>query len=212
MGYDRRRVLGADPFDALHTLCLLHFDGDLNDSSGKGNNSVITSISYEAGKFGTAATSAASGERVMFNINSFPNVPSSDFTVDFWTKGGMDMYLWRYKPNAYWHCPVRFQIYEGGFTFYSTYSGGSLLYNKSFGNSVINDFSHYACARENNVMYVFLNGKLMDTFSITSELASNAVNFSISINAGSQIDELRISDIARWTSDFTPPIEPYKIV
>ena len=67
---------------------------------------------------------------------------------------------------------------------------------------------------------MFLNGRKVGSVSNTQSYSMNGGKLTIGVQSyemyGDQyaftgyIDEYRISNIARWTEDFTPPTEPYK--
>jgi predicted membrane-bound spermidine synthase len=82
----------------------------------------------------------------------------------------------------------------------------------------INTWQHIAAVRYGDVWSLYVDG----TLKASTTDAGNSPNLSLVFwigdnNAGAganvpfigHIDELRISNVARWTSNFTPPTAPY---
>ncbi|MDF2566479.1 MAG: hypothetical protein K0Q53_2883 [Massilibacillus sp.] len=83
---------------------------------------------------------------------------------------------------------------------------------KSVGTAILNQWAHYAVVRSGNTFFTFQNGVLISTW--TSSLSIAVLDTAPSIGGNGQyyfggyIDEFRISNIARWTSDFDPEVPP----
>ena len=195
-----------------HTLLLLHGDS-LTDSSPS-HLSVTNSgvaVSEAQSKFG--------GKSLYFNGAAKLTVPggsftfgTSDFTVDTWV-----------YPEA---------VSTDNF-FFSGDTGGAFFCGRSNRDSTIGVgratvawdtklsgalpagvWSHVAVVRSSGRVYLFINGELQGS-------AANSVSYGMgggTASVGAQgtgyffkgyIEELRVSDVARWTSNFTPPTEPY---
>lgn len=94
--------------------------------------------------------------------------------------------------------------------FYVGYGGISnlILEDTGFTNNV---WQHYAITWENGVIRLFRNGTLIgvttDGSSITPSIAANYMQ-ACECNFG-YLDEIRASDVVRWTSDFLPYSLPY---
>ena len=80
-------------------------------------------------------------------------------------------------------------------------------------NSVWN---HWACIRENLTAFkMYLNGALIGSTTYTGAILKDTSDMTInswrgnSYPCNSYINEFRISKVARWTANFTPPTEPY---
>ena len=146
-----------------------------------------------------------------------------DFTIDFWANfsstaakqviftkntpggSGSDSPIVLYTHNAV------LQLYmsspAGGFDIISGW--------KNFGTIAPNVWEHYALVRNGSIFYLFKNGVLQDTLNSSLSLLTNSEpvyigNRDYSANQdyfSGYIEEFRISKgIARWTSDFTPPV------
>lgn len=131
------------------------------------------------------------------------------FTIDFW-----------YKPlvviNA---CSVGHEWYNGIFYFGIANENGLCLYFATYrgsyginaGNVNVGKWYHVAMARDiNNKLFCFIDGILVGQLRCPS-YSLRLYNIDLNrqrdgSNRGSfVIDNFRISDVARWVSDFTPP-------
>jgi hypothetical protein len=132
------------------------------------------------------------------------------FTVDFW-----------YKPlvivNA---CSVGHEWYNGCFYFgiandndlclhFSTHEGS---YGIDTGSVIVGKWYHVAMARDiNNKLFCFIDGILVGQLPCRNyPLRSYNIYFNRQMDGDNRgsfvIDNFRISDVARWVSDFTPPL------
>jgi len=83
--------------------------------------------------------------------------------------------------------------------------------------SILNTLNHFAVVRNGNTFYTFKNGVQQDTW--TSSLSLNIGAGGIDLGGGwptdatnlyqGYLDEIRLSSVARWTANFTPPTEPH---
>ena len=62
-------------------------------------------------------------------------------------------------------------------------------------------------------IYVFINGILTRTITsaLTHALTSSPKAIIAVADSDATIDEIRVSNIVRWTANFTPPTAPYTI-
>lgn len=212
-----------------HTILLLHGE-DLTDSSHCGvtltNNGVT--VSNVKSKFG--------GKSLLFNRGNYLTIPainfgSNDFTVDWWEYVSDDTAGTRFSTVF----ASSYQTGAGGILV-GCYEGASKIYVSSktvfqwdlvsgqtcFNNNAMNAWVHRAIVRDRSSLKIFTNGTLERTYDIgTSAIGYNAnspfcigkwvsdYNQSEYLFCG-YIDEFRISDIARWTSNFTPPTKAYR--
>jgi len=215
-----------------NTILLLHMDGtngstSFPDSSASANSvtpSGSTSVSTSSPKFGTGAMNLPSGSNATVSNSAF-NFGSGDFTVDYWIKVGGTI---TGSPNFY-------SLSKGGsvngvndgwvaympdntISFYvNSASTSSWDMFSPLGTSaalVANTWNHVAFVRHGNAFACYLNGTSFGTGTSSASIKSNA--FAVSIGDGAvgagqtiQFDEVRISNVARWTANFTPPAAPY---
>lgn len=210
----------VDPYgNDEHTLLLLHGE-DLTDSSFQTvpvtNKGVV--VSGDQSKFG--------GKSLYFNGSSCLKivdgsfiVGTKDFTVDWWeyriSSNGTSTSINLIDDPGYSSFLFRFN----GTKFYS--SSGLASWDVNGGTDVFtrkqNDWVHTALVRKGKTVKIYVDGKQVysftgpDTYSGLGRvlIGCHAWIDQIDFFTG-YIDEFRISDIARWTAEFTPPTEPYK--
>lgn len=203
-----------------NTLLLLHGES-LDDSSFYTvpitNNGA--EISSEQSKFGVKSFYFAGNSSLTFD-SSVCDFKDGDFTVDWWEyqtvtpKGAR--FCTQLKANT------GFSVGNGGTSLnlnksYKT-PGWDVINASSVLSASVNEWTHWAVERYGTSILVFKNGQKAYEKSIgdiTLEI-DLSISSAIGVNAGNNqfftgyIDEFRISDVARWTEDFTPPTEPYK--
>lgn len=115
--------------------------------------------------------------------------------------------------------------YSYGFVLHSV-SGGKLRIfagdsswdfipvTSNVGTIVADTWTHRAFCKSGSTIYAFQDGVLVSTIE-TSGAITMMPTVMIGVRTVSAsgfvgyIDEVRVSNIARWTSNFTPPTEPY---
>lgn len=155
------------------------------------------------------------------------NFWNNDFTLDFWANfsslpvnGGSSFNLLSQMESpgtgAYWAMDITNSsgIYKLGF-----YNAVTLPYTLYTVSITTGTWYHFAVSRSNNTLYLFLNGTLLGSHSVTATTLDISAPMTIGcmILSGTAqrffngyLDELRISKgIARWTSNFTPPTSEY---
>lgn len=131
------------------------------------------------------------------------------FTIDFW-----------YKPLVVIDaCSVGHEWYNGIFYFGIAGYDGDLglffatqrgLHGSKASDAIIGRWYHIAMVRVNHTLYGFVDGKQSVSFPCYDiSLRYSNIDFNRqrdgSNRASFVIDNFRISDVARWTSDFDPP-------
>lgn len=218
--------------DDSYTKALLHMDGadastTFTDESGKtwtrGGNAQIDTAQFKFG--GASGLFDGSGDYIDTPDSNDFTLGSGNFTIDAWVKvaGGAgtvrsiiaqvnslaeiasySFALMLYTDNKYY-----IQV-TNGISYYYAYS-----------NSAYTDtnWHHIAGTRDGNTLKLFVDGILQ---TVTKDLTGiTVVNSANKVAIGrlgeynghfwnGWIDEPRFSNgIARWTSNFTPPIAPY---
>ncbi len=207
--------------DDPNTLLLLHGE-DLTDVSQYAQ--VLTSsgvtVSDVQSKFG--------GKSLYFNGSAYLRLAdidilpdNGDFTVDWWEYRTASS-----EGSVVFHQPVKAKDgtgtifgygYSGQVNAYIGNTSGSfnIVPQTSMGAEVLNQWVHRAAVRSGNRFLLFANGVLQNTVTSSAALARNITPYIGRYDSGSYLyykgylDELRISDVARWTTDFVPPDEPY---
>lgn len=208
----KRSLIDIEKKPDENTLLLLHFDGDFKDSS-KNEYAITSSASFQDGKFKQSAGFAdINMPKFIFN-----NALLHDFTVDYWYKipgvNGSFNVLLGWDGGGMLYSAVRISINRKSGCFFLEYNTGNShgnLYEKVF-SELTKDFHHVAFVRKGNRFILFLDGiSIIDIVNNNSSvLGSDRTRNTITWMNNAIIDEFRISDIARWTSNFTPPTKPY---
>jgi hypothetical protein len=226
---------GPTPVVDLTTLLLLHMDGPnglakFPDASAYGRTPVFigstTKVSTAQSKFGGASAGydGNSASYISFPSSAELNFGSGDFTLECWVRfNSVASYCgllgkWvtadgRRSWSLRWQPPnLQLSLSPGGATQVSC----ALPWSPTTGV-----WYHVAAVRTGGFVYLFINGTLLgspiaDTTNLiaTSEVVSIGGDTSgsagvISGPMNGYIDEARISNVARWTANFTPPTVPY---
>lgn len=201
-----------------HTRFLMRFDNNFK-VDGYPPPNIEDGLSIKGGEFTTDST--RTGYKYTNTSSSYGMIHTSSvlsslyfnygdpFTVDFW-----------YKPlviiNA---CSVGHEWYNGCFYFgiandndlclhFATYRGS---YGIDAGNVNVGKWYHVAMVRDiNNKLFCFIDGILVGQLPCSNyPLRSYNIYFNRQMDGDNRgsfvIDNFRISDVARWVSDFTPP-------
>ena len=214
----------TEPYDNLlpipkpdpHTLLLLHGESVKDSSQYKvplTNTGVA--VSNAQSKFGGKSLYFDGKSRITFP-QSAARYGSSDFTIDWWewAEAGAGMRLM--SSFEQW----------GGLAFGA---GGVNLYAGSQPNrwDLVSGFAvmnttpgtwiHWAIVRKDSRLMSFRNGLKFAETTINGTIWGGTQSQAIGTNDVNQtsaykgyIDEFRISDVARWDGDFTPPAKPYE--
>lgn len=207
------------PLTAIsNTELLVNFkDGQAIDSAAQNNLTLYgnANTSTDQAKFGTASLHLdGTGDYA-----SFPYTPfgTGDFTVECFVRclgTTYDKGIWdNHTSSASSDGITLTRISEQEFRLFGT---GELIRSGNF--TITNTWVHVATVRSSTTLNLFVNGVSQGTTYFTANLNSSA-DFVIgggryaggpetgSINA--YIDDFRISDFARYTSNFTAPTKPF---
>lgn len=198
-----------------HTLLLLHCD-DYSDSSMYGIELMDKSaqVSTEQSKFG--------GKSMYFNGSTRLVMSDAEAKIFDFGTGDFTVEAWIYPE----------EITTDNFIFSGSASGAFFFGRK--GSNVIgigranilwdteapvatpaNTWSHVAAVRSNGQVSLYVNGN--QTGPLANTNAYSMAGFIACI--GSQgtnlyykgyMDEIRVSNVARWTESFVPPTRPYR--
>lgn len=210
----KRTMLGVNKPDK-HTLLLLHFNNDTQDAV-TGKSLYYKNISYVSGKFDNCVNFNGNGYVEVSGTDAINESLYPDYTIDFWVylKSGVRNGIMSKGQGG---GSFSFDMYEN--TDGSIFFG--LQYNGSRGDAVCsftmprNQWVHLAIVRSSGKNWkVYVNG--VYTSGFTSTMVSGYYNSLIigkhrdyGLTLTGMIDEFRISDIARWTSNFQVPTKPY---
>lgn len=201
-----------------HTRFLMRFDNNFK-VDGYPPPNIEDGLSIKGGEFTTDST--RTGYKYTNTSSSYGMIHTSSvlsslyfhygdpFTVDFW-----------YKPLAIINaCSVGHEWYNGCFYFGIANDNGLCLYfathEGSYGINAgsvnVGKWYHVAMARDiNNKLFCFIDGILVGQLPCYNySLRSYNIDFNRQMDGDNRgsfvIDNFRISDVARWVSDFTPP-------
>ena len=201
-----------------HTLLLLHGE-EIVDASN--NHVPLTNhgvtVSSAQSKFGGKSLYFNGQSKITFSLPNLSNLFHGDFTIDWWEyrqNNGISVMFDLLDSIGYSHLFLRFS----GNQIFSSYGGGAWnAVNAAFLSlNPQNEWAHNAFIKSGDTLRMFVNGKLAWNGNVNSASYSGGNNtisigdyLHVSGGLIGYIDEFRLSDIARWTSDFTPPDKPY---
>ena len=228
----RRRILLKQPIAGdLNTKLLLHFDGSVVDSSPYSVPvSAEAGTSFAAGKFGQGfigknSSSVADPSPITTPDGYISDIIKGDFTFECWFEestisntGGTSLittaantdgskFAFGIGISPKYNMPPLIRtvsVTDGSTGSYSQV----IIYD--IDASYLSGWCHLALTRQGSVLRLFINGTLVGVNnSYTYDGTGNdGVRTYIGIDT-TLIDELRISNIARWTENFTPPTQAY---
>lgn len=195
-----------------HTISLLHFNDGIKDETGKnwtadGGAAVSTTES----KFGGSSLSLNSTQCLTIDIQDDFKFGTDDFTVDCW------VYPTAVNSSS-WNV-----IFDNRKTTASGTGFALFLYKGTLSMAIdntskttsaivgLNSWQHITITRENKTLYLFLNGDLIYSEAMANSLTDGYGLIGKALdgyNFTGYIDEFRISNVARWNSNFEPPSEP----
>lgn len=218
-------MIGIDQYTKL----LLHMDdGNFTDKMGNAvtNNGVVLDTNIKKFGAGSGYFNGSSSYLIISDNNMFN---SSDFTYDFRLKTNNStntMALIRHQAQPASSRKFALNLINGKLNIYLSSNGTSWnLVDPTTGVSGktqinLNEWNHVAFVKNGLSVKVFLNGIVDIDLNIVSDLYkydnpiyvgySNISSIPLWYNG--YIDELRFSNIARWTNNFTPPSLPYGTV
>jgi hypothetical protein len=213
----------VDPYFSDVSL-LLHGNGVNNSTTftdSSSNNHTLTvnggaNISTAQSKFGGASMYFdGSGDSLSLPLDTSIAFGSGEFTFEFW--------LFRNASSSFVILDTRTpsQNPAGELVILVNSSGRLEIWEQGFtrlagGSTAVNTWNHYAIARDSsNVVTGYINGTSVDTWSTSLNFVlgsapriGSTVNGTFYLNG--YIDDLRLTKgVARYTSSFTPPTEPF---
>jgi len=206
-----------------YTVLMLHCDGtDGSTSFPDASNSPKTVTANGNAQVDTAQFKFPTGSYLGDGVGDYLSVPDSvdfdfpaDFTIDFWlrfnTVASVSLVDKQYtSANGY--------LLEATATALVLFNSGGIVMTAAWTPST-NTWYHVALVRSGTTMQMYIDGSQIGVnTTITTDFSgtTNALAIGADLTDGGLlsldgwIDEFRISKgIARWTSNFTPPTEPY---
>jgi len=167
----------------------------ITDSSVNGytvtNSNGITNSTTQS-KYGNSS--------IYFSNNKLLSFPTISLTGDFTVEG------WFYQTTAV----STYMVFANGshwFGWDASATGLCISSQKVVSLDLTNSWQHLAFVRSGGVTSIFQNGKFAGTVTCTGTVNLSAIgSYGGSYGFNGYIDELRISDIARYTAEFIPPL------
>lgn len=205
---------------------LFHFENDIADSSSNNLASTGDGLRYSTSikKFGAYGAYLRDTSRSGVTLPSgFSNTYlTGDFTIDYWYSPPIKITEGTWHDHFFLGLTTNdsYPFVSCYMTKYNSdnlievgcynYDGSITAFVYHIFESLPQDFIHVAVVRKNGIIYLYINGVSVGTpavFNYTID-ASQSKSLVHCYNGGT-MDEFRISNIARWTSNFTPPTAPY---
>jgi hypothetical protein len=219
------QLIHASPLpivDDAHTVVLLHLDGaegstQFNDESGKVWVAIGTPrITSATARFGQSLE-LGGGDALLALDTEDVYFAHQDFSLDFWVMFAapigaaetVTVFSQEQDGNNF------MSITRSASTWYfSVTSAGLRLVSLPASSSPIASgvWTHIAVVRDGDNFRMFENGTQTGSVTDTDALPNFAAPMYIGSSSAAlngSLDEFRISRIARWTANFTPPAAPY---
>lgn len=217
--YTANFAVPTTPFTSIPSKLLMHFDNSLTDSYGHSvdvNNNITYSTSVL--KFGSHSA-VFNGTNSYFHLSSTNDFAfgTGDFTIEFWMR--ID------ATNKSYGTLVDFRtaqpqaqpcicFFNNGKINYVINSSAMQISSSTLSTGV---WYHVAVSRASGTTRMFLNGNLQGSVADTNDIVATGAfvgcNYMATGDAqaffGGNLDELRISPFARYTTTFTPSAAPY---
>ena len=213
----------TDP-DFSNVSLLLHGDGTNGSTTfidSSSNSHTVTAngdakISTTQSKFGGASMYFdGSGDSLSLPLDNSLAFGSGEFTFEFWVFRNASSLSRILDTRALGTNPVG-QLNIGFGSNGEIQVIESAVTRLSGGSTTTNSWNHYALVRDSsNVVTGYINGVSVDTWSTSLNFTlGSAPRIGSTVNNTSYfdgyIDDLRITKgVARYTSNFTPPTEPF---
>lgn len=216
-----RTVFSSGGIDQ-NTLLMLHAD-DFTDSSlnNWGYESNTLTLDTSVKKFGNSSFKC-NGGKLIFPANDIWTLSTTDYTIDFWMNmdyvvGDFTNFMGvRDDTKTCWYVGVYYGKLIAGVKNTTGQWQPEIL---DIATLQADTWYHIAITRSGPNWKIYLNGQLV--YSTTSGATIYNTNLSKKLTIGSAfststsytfygwLDEIRISNIVRWNSNFTPPTEAY---
>ena len=215
----KKAYIGVHSYEPDSTTLLLVKGTNLNDASGYKRtitNEGVT-VSQSASKF--------DGSSLYFNGSSRLLVPSFDFfggdwTIDWWeyptSSSSKSRFCSSYTTNT-GTCGGILLGYQGTKVYASSAAEGSwnIIAGTDMLSTTVNTWTHWAFVKSGTTLTSYRNGVKFASATMNNKVGfSSAISFAIGdYRAGDHnyfigyMDRFRISNIARWASNFTPPVD-----
>lgn len=193
-----------------NTLACWHFDDSLEDEVKKELFS-SSALGFGYGKFGNSVSNTSNNTNNVLQDFDTAN-PENDFTVDFWINPiisgtGSICIVGNGNSTSGSHAiRMRIEFFYQRILLENYYNDTSTFYEYPFES---NTWYHFVFQNKQRKTSVYLDGEKVLERDFSGKTLSGK-GFKIECYS-SRMDELRISNVARYAEDFTPPTQPYRI-
>lgn len=227
VSFTRDPLLGLD----ANTKLLLHFDGDdgvttFIDSSASAHVATAVGnaqLDVAQANFGVSSLLLdGTGDYVTFPDSADWALSNAVFTIDFWvrhnTLATTQHYFAQQNTSSGSTNQFFLNVAATGVITFSVISGGTTIITMASAAGAITagSWHHVALVRKAaNVFNIYVDGVSVATVTDTDSIPDYTDIFRIGadragVNAlDGWLDEFRISNVARWTAAFTPPVSRY---
>lgn len=220
---------GGQDADTMGTWHLDDSSDEFIDDSSKGNDLGIPGSNNDptfgvAGKFGTAVAFDGNNDYGRIRDNQQSSLDGmAALTIDAWVNpsvlsGSADI-VSKWSSSSAVHRSYRLYISADGSVTIDLRNGltKAVSATTNTGAIVTGTWTHVAAVYDGSKVYLFVNGLLaMTPVNYNGGIGNGNSEFRVSGSGGSSfhgsLDEVRISDVARWTSNFPLPTGPNGII
>lgn len=204
----KRMILGStkERGTSADTLCLLHFDGNIVDATGKSAWAGRGNYSFSSdGKFGKSLAFNNSDVR---STDRSLRPTGNEWTIEWWDRKIGSISGWLLAIESSIDIMWGVQVPWNGSVFNFQTSNGL---NLNIG-SPTSAWRHAAIVCHNSVASSYVNGMQLTSSVYNNALpdfARSKIGYYGQAVSGFLVDEFRISNVARWISNFDVPTKPY---
>ena len=190
-----------------------------NDLETVGNAQISTTQSKWGG---SSMAFDGTGDYLVGPANNFYNFGTGDFTIECWlrlnaTSSAMMIASTNY--NSVTGAGGWAFIYRGDISSLSLSVNSNVTYTKSWSPSTSNWY-HVAASRSGSSLRLFVDGTQIGTTSTSTDNVSGSSTIVVAGNLGGgtnlvlngYLQDLRITNYARYTSNFTAPTSPFPLL
>ncbi|WP_297419493.1 LamG-like jellyroll fold domain-containing protein [Clostridium sp.] len=217
--YDNNTTIGNGTLSLIgggndaNTKLLLHMDNNFTDSSASNITCTPSSVGFSNSIYKFGGYSAYFNGGYLVSVVSLVGYPSYTLDFDVYMTGNTGGYTFFTANSAGAISGVStttsFGYYNGAFVIIGNGSGISNLCNYSLN---INTWYHVAYEYDGTNTYIYVDGTLIFTGAgtyIQSYLCELGLDYYSRYPLYGYLDEFRVSNKIRWTSNFTPQTLAY---
>ena len=208
-------TMGRRRTPETYTKVLLHFDGvngstTFIDETGRAwTKTGSANITNSFVKFGIGSLNPGIGKIITPSSEDFA-FGTENFTIDFWTYlGNNQVVITLDSTVAIGNYGIYYNMNDNRCYLYYN---GTQIYSSGDNAFSFHGWKHIAIIGINSTIKIYFDGSLFHSTTVNYNIAENDLSIhGNDFQSAAPIDEFRISNIARWTSNFTPPTSAYTL-